>query len=468
MVFVDIAIASVIVLLAVLSRKNYSKYKDKNIMCPIYAIADMIFVILDSFFDSNKNMDNWRQLYVVSDDKLRILRKMHFVSGIVYCICVIIAFAFFGTLFSIGAGKLHEDNESIARNGYSGEPDTIKMKLYYGDESEDYELKVMPKEYTYDEFLQLSEDMFEELSKEILGENSSYDNITHNLQLVYTDKSGIFNIIWQSKEPTVISSSGRLWDDAAKGTSVCLEATIEYLDYSVKHCYELVVGDRKASDNPIIEQVKEKLVEMESRSRTEDNLVLPEEIDGVSIIQEKEKTNIFAKMMSLSVLMCIVIICLRQIKNKNMRKCRDNMLILKYPVFVNRMCLLLGTGMTMRNCLAQYIRDDNEEDYLNKEINYSLHRIAAGMEEASAYEELGRKLKLPSYARLFNHISQNTLMGTQNIRELMEEELQQSLEIRKENARKKGEEAFTRLLFPMIVLLIMVMLIIILPTMLIM
>jgi len=45
----------------------------------------------------------------------------------------------------------------------------------------------------------------------------------------------------------------------------------------------------------------------------------------------------------------------------------------------------------------------------------------------------------------------------------MEQEMQQVLEKRRELAKKKGEEASTKLLFPMILLLVLVMVMIVYP-----
>lgn len=79
------------------------------------------------------------------------------------------------------------------------------------------------------------------------------------------------------------------------------------------------------------------------------------------------------------------------------------------------------------------------------------------------YEQLGRRLELPEYYQLLQHISQHIRMGTKDLRNLMEQEMQQALEKRRELAKKKGEEASTKLLFPMILLLVLVMVMIVYP-----
>ena len=92
-----------------------------------------------------------------------------------------------------------------------------------------------------------------------------------------------------------------------------------------------------------------------------------------------------------------------------------------------------------------------------------MHQLDTGSEESWVYEQLGRRLELPEYYQLLQHISQYIRMGTKDLRNLMEQEMQQVLEKRRELAKKKGEEASTKLLFPMILLLVLVMVMIVYP-----
>ena len=92
-----------------------------------------------------------------------------------------------------------------------------------------------------------------------------------------------------------------------------------------------------------------------------------------------------------------------------------------------------------------------------------MHQLDTGSEESWVYEQLGRRLELSEYYQLLQHISQYIRMGTKDLRNLMEQEMQQALEKRRELAKKKGEEASTKLLFPMILLLVLVMVMIVYP-----
>ena len=112
---------------------------------------------------------------------------------------------------------------------------------------------------------------------------------------------------------------------------------------------------------------------------------------------------------------------------------------------------------------ADSIRNGKRFGCLRRELEYAMHQLDTGSEESWVYEQLGRRLELPEYYQLLQHISQYIRMGTKDLRNLMEQEMQQALEKRRELAKKKGEEASTKLLFPMILLLVLVMVMIVYP-----
>ncbi|MBR3599212.1 MAG: type II secretion system F family protein, partial [Lachnospiraceae bacterium] len=153
---------------------------------------------------------------------------------------------------------------------------------------------------------------------------------------------------------------------------------------------------------------------------------------------------------------------------KEKEKKRNTVLTKEYPYFVDSLWLYIQSGMTIKRALGQYVdraTPKNSEDYLIKELKYTLNQIATGQSEYEAYDELGSRLGLPVYGSLMRHISQNLKMGTKDLKGLMETEVSMALDSRRETAKSLGEQASTKLIFPMIVLLMVVMIIIIAPAM---
>ena len=65
--------------------------------------------------------------------------------------------------------------------------------------------------------------------------------------------------------------------------------------------------------------------------------------------------------------------------------------------------------------------------------------------------------------RLSMLLSQNLRKGNAGLTQLLEKEAEEAFEERKRNARKYGEEAATKLLLPMFLMLMIVMVVIMVP-----
>lgn len=152
-------------------------------------------------------------------------------------------------------------------------------------------------------------------------------------------------------------------------------------------------------------------------------------------------------------------VCKMERRTEKKKQCANGTI----SVFVNRLWLLLGSGMTVQTGIRQILSEMEKDWLLRRELEYAMHQLDTGSEESWVYEQLGRRLELPEYYQLLQHISQHIRMGTKDLRNLMEQEMQQALEKRRELAKKKGEEASTKLLFPMILLLVLVMVMIVYP-----
>ena len=193
------------------------------------------------------------------------------------------------------------------------------------------------------------------------------------------------------------------------------------------------------------------------------NFEIPQSIDGVEIELKKDSKNNGMIIFFVGILVSIVLLFLDKSRISEDGRKRDSMLKNQYPDFVNKLWLLLGTGMTIKASFTEIVRQSEKDDFLIKEIEYTLNQINSGIDEAQAYLDFGMRIELSAYRRLMGHISQNLKMGTKDLLKLMEDEVRASLELKKEFTRRKGEEASTKLLFPMIILLATVMIIIIVP-----
>lgn len=167
----------------------------------------------------------------------------------------------------------------------------------------------------------------------------------------------------------------------------------------------------------------------------------------------------------------MILLLLREGENRRKGKAyRMECLKRSYPWFVNEMVLLLGAGMQVRNILsmliAEYKNDKGFDDYrkpLMEELQVAVRAMELGMSEEQAYYHLGRRIGISSYIKIMTLLEQNVKRGGRGLIAFFEQEEVQALEERKNMAKRYGEEAGTKLLGPMILLLLIVMFMIMVP-----
>ena len=458
MLVINLIIIVIFLMLALISRKHFSKYKKLS-----EAMSQCIFMFLKRFINLDKTKTDLRKIYVVSDSKLDEICRKYYTKIISICMVVIFLINLACMLLCVYRQFNKDEGSNVIKRGdYNDE--VFITKIYAGEpeNQREYELAVYPREYTEDEFYKEADKVFDGLKSDILENNEDLEHINGDLKLPSTDKDGRFEISWESDYPEYIFPSGKVrLEDLSHETDVKLMARIDYLDYSVERTYELVLIPCEDSEK-LSDEISVVLKQIEINSRNSSSFELPDEINGNKINLNKMDNNSYKKLFFLGIVMCMFTILFSNNSLNNKKRKREYVLEFLYPSFVNRVSLLMGSGMNIRNCFISIITDE-EKNILTRELEFTINQIRAGYDEAAAYEELGIRIGLPMYSRLMSHIAQNIRMGTRDLRVIMSDEVKEAMEVRKENAKKKGEKASTKLLFPMIVLMAVVIVIIMFP-----
>ncbi len=150
---------------------------------------------------------------------------------------------------------------------------------------------------------------------------------------------------------------------------------------------------------------------------------------------------------------------------------RNDRLLLGYPELINRFLLLLGAGSSMKGAWERLVYDymkkkenDNRYyDYVYEEMRYSLSELKRGIPEILVYERFGRRVRLMPYMKLCSMLSQNLRRGNRYILEQLKLSSLDAYEKKRENIKKLGEEASSKLLLPMMLQFILVLVIIMFP-----
>ena len=144
---------------------------------------------------------------------------------------------------------------------------------------------------------------------------------------------------------------------------------------------------------------------------------------------------------------------------------------LEYPELVSKIALLLGAGMTLQGALRKIAQTYGTKKKSGKEQELPAYEellvlcreMENGMGEAAAYQRLGERCKNAEYRRLGTMLAQNLKMGSYGLVALLEQEAERAFEVRKASAKRYGEEAGTKLLFPMMLMLGLVIVVLMVP-----
>lgn len=113
----------------------------------------------------------------------------------------------------------------------------------------------------------------------------------------------------------------------------------------------------------------------------------------------------------------------------------------------------------------QKLMDDGRQKprYAYQEMYETSCQMRGGVPEGKAFMEFGRRIGLQQYMKLGSLLEQNRKNGSKNLRDTLKVEMAEAFEQRKHQARRLGEEAGTKLLLPLFMMLSIVMVMIAVP-----
>ena len=138
-----------------------------------------------------------------------------------------------------------------------------------------------------------------------------------------------------------------------------------------------------------------------------------------------------------------------------------------YTEILGKFVLILGAGMTMqgawRRITSEYERTKKARRFAYEEMCITTHELESGTAEAAAYEHFGKRCASPEYIKFSALLSQNLRKGNKDLLTLFRTESKDAFEKRKNRAKARGEEAGTKLLVPMFLMLAAVLIVVIVP-----
>ena len=220
-------------------------------------------------------------------------------------------------------------------------------------------------------------------------------------------------------------------------------------------------------------QLQQAITAEDAGSLGENMLSLPTEIDGQRIYYSEHEDRSYLLLPLLGVIAAMAIYMRQGQARRTEKKQREALLMLDYSELVSKLMVYIGAGLTVRNALetisqhfdALIARGIKEDRPLYQELRTMVIQFRRNMPESEIYLSFGRRVNLKPYTKLVSLIEQNRMNGARNLRAMLELEMEDAFEQRKTTARRLGEEAGTKLLLPLFIMLGIVMIIVIVPAM---
>lgn len=216
------------------------------------------------------------------------------------------------------------------------------------------------------------------------------------------------------------------------------------------------------------DQLAKAVTEYNEKKQEEEKYYLPNELDGEIITWTRPWDTSGSIFAVLCVAGAFCIPFQKQRNNEKIKKERLDQMLLDYPNLVTRLSLLLEAGMTVRRAVGKIALDYKRKRngcvrYAYEELLKSYYEMESGVMEEQVYENFGRRCGHPKYRALSALLVQNLKRGNRQLLEMLEQESAEAFEERKRYARVQGEAAATKLLIPMVLMLIVVLVILIVP-----
>ncbi len=372
----------------------------------------------------------------------------------------------------IRSSSLIEDG-LVQRNGYGDGARKVRLDLYSDGEilEKDKMLTVDERQYTSEEIDAVFDEVAAGLGSAILGENTSVDHIDHDLFLPESIEGYPVSIEWLVGDHDVLDSFGHIREEMSDeaGREVKLTAALSYGAAEKDYVFYVRVF-------PLFREAGEKLsfdidrsIGEYAKATVSDNAqLLPHEVDGHSLSYRHSLPHTWIYVLLTAGLASVLLYTGRDRDLRAEVAKREREMLLDYPEIVSKLTLLLGAGLTLRAAFEKVAsdyknRNGGRRSYAMEEMLITVYRMRSGISEYEAYLDFGKRCAVRRYTKLGALFSQNIKKGSAGLLSEMEKEAHDAFEERKSNARKRGEEAGTKLLFPMALMLSVVMIVIIVP-----
>lgn len=247
--------------------------------------------------------------------------------------------------------------------------------------------------------------------------------------------------------------------------------TARYGEYRKSKKYEIrIVPKKNISQTNVFYKIQQYLKKEEQENRYSRDIKIPSVYKDIEITKRQENQGGISGILILFVTVCIFIPLHNYLKlQEEGKKCQEQA-ERDFPVIVHLLTLYMGAGLSFFSAVKRISQNYQKQRELDDSKKYAFEKMmrmeqqmSNGVSQREACQDWGMQFRTDSYQKLSLILIQSFTKGGREAAMLMEAEEREAFHKQIDRAKKEGEEASTRLLFPMILLLCQVMLLVMYP-----
>lgn len=392
----------------------------------------------------------------------------------VLCILLGIILAAAGYLVEKRDGALENGNR-LSRYAY-GEGERQQEVWVRGlwEKEIPVEIELGEREYGEAEAKEALLEAGSELADRIRGENPSLQEVREDLHLVsWLEEEGI-RIRWTPEDAAWIQADGTVLNEECPETGIktSVTASLQAGAFSREYQFPITLYPPVRDERQEMEAgFKRLLKQMDEAQRTEKQLVLPEEYEGQTLSYRVRGNRDYLLFPVLGIAAAFLLPLYEKQKENDEKKKKLRELMEDYPEIVSKLTVFSGAGLPVRRAWERIVLEyeaacragTQTERAAYQEMAAAYHRMQRGVPELQAYAEFGAGCHSRAYRKLSGLLEQNVRNGAEGLRKALEAEMESAFEEQKALARRRGEEASTKLLLPLFLMLMIIMVMVSVP-----
>ena len=284
---------------------------------------------------------------------------------------------------------------------------------------------------------------------------------------------GAVKLLWQTEDKTLVGYGGTVYGENApeEGRIIWISARLYCEDaMREKIWYVCVYPKQKSQAEKQKDELNAFLSAQEENSREDGFFHLPREFDGMSLTFYPQETRVSGETVLLwGVLLSVLLYLTGKERDREKKKEQKRQMEADYPEILMKISVLLGAGITASGAFSRITDGYRREKAVRgpraayEGMERACVRMNSGIPEGEAYLEFGRATGLHGYLRMASLLEQSVRSGSRGLSVTFRQEAREAFLEEKNRVLRRGEEAESRFLLPMLLFLGVTLILILTP-----